>query len=350
MLRTLRFSVAALLLAGAGAPSALAASADGLRAMLAFVPATAARPRGGGVSYFDFAVAATLAGRRGLDGLAPMSRRLFIPSIGQNLGSAGEWKTKTGFTLEEIEAIASGGEPPNAVNVFRLAPSVRLETLTPVWAARGFREMPSAAGTIWGRGTPGTLDFTKVDSGDPFGGMLGRSSFLVPALPFLAESFLPDPPAEALRARSWGGLAARADVTALLALIDRGGLLLQAQVMPDTAAYIADGGAVPYSALIMADIEHAERAEAVLLLAFPDCAAARAALASIEARWAEQSPAVRAHTPLWTLGEGSPCTLVGRVTAPGPAAARNFDNPAYRTFVAAWQTRDLIALIIRPAR
>jgi len=202
------------------APAARAATGDALRAFLAFMPATEESVTKSEVSYFDLAVAASITGKRGLDGLMPMAARIDIPHFGEMLASAAAWKEKAGFVLEEVDAFASGGTPPDALHFVRLAPAVGLETLTAAWTARGFRETASGGVSLWGRGEPRSLDLSKLDPDDPFGGHLGRSSFLLPDLPWIVESSGPEPLAKVKRAKADGALAARPDISALLGAID----------------------------------------------------------------------------------------------------------------------------------
>jgi hypothetical protein len=351
-LRLVCAALAAATFAYVGPSAAGAATGDELRAFLAFVPATPAPPRRISVDYFDLRVAAAITVKRGLEALTPMGRRANIPYFGHMLGRAAAWKRTAGFMLEEIDALGTAGFPPDTVHFFRLAPAVRLEALTAVWRARGFRETPSAAAPIWGRGEPRKMDVSKVDADDPFGGALGRSSFILPALPFLAEAFAPEPLIAAKQAQAAGGLAARPDVAALLAALDRGGgSLLQAMLLPEPAdSMTADHAPIAYSALLFADVEYSDHAEAQLLLAFADCAAARAAETAIAQGWDTQHPAIRVYRPTWAAHKGAPCVLTGRVTAPGTAGARQFANPAYRILVDAWVRRDLTSLVIRAPR
>jgi len=336
----------------AALPASRAATGDGLRAILALVPAAPEPRDAGAVDYFDLAVAAAITGKRGLDGLMPIARRVHIPYFGEMLASADAWKGKAGFALGDVDAVASAGPPPDSVRFFRLAPAVTLESLTPTWTANGFRETPSAAAPIWGRGAPRAFDVAKVDPDDPFGGTLGRSSFLLPELPILAESFGPEPLVKARRAKAEGALAARADVAALLAALDRdGGQLLQAMLLAEPAASMAkEGDQIAFSALLLADLDQGERTSTLILLAFGDCAAARAAKSAIEQGWAGQHPAIGAHVPAWTLRQGRPCVLQGRIAAAGTAAARNFANESYHTLVDAWMRRDLTAFVVPSGR
>jgi len=334
------------------AAAARAATGDALRAFLASVPATDESVTKSAVSYFDLAVAASITGKRGLDGLTPMVARVDIPHFGEMLASAAAWKEKAGFALEEVDAFASGGTPPDMLHFIRLTPAVRLETLTAAWAARGFRETQSGDVPLWGRGEPRTLDLSKIDPEDPFGGNLGRSSFLLPDLPWIAESFGPDPLVKVKRAKVDGALAARPDISALLAVIDaENGQLLQALLLPNPAASIAkEGDQIAFSAFLLADIEAGARAATLILLPLRECGAARAVRTFIESGWAAQPAAVSAYKPVWTLRQGSICVLIGRIAVPGAAAARDFGNTSYRLLVNALMRRELTAFVLSPDR
>ena len=347
------FVLSIFALATVGASQARAATGDGLRALLAHLSAADENVTKLSIDYFDLAVAGAITGKRGIDSVLPMAARVHILHFGDMLILAEGWKEKAGFTLAEVEAFASAGKPPDSLHLIRLASSVTLESLTAAWAAREFREVASGDVKLWGRGEPRTLDLSKVDSEDPFGGNLGRSSFLLPALPWIVESFGPEPLAKVARAKASGVLAGRADIAALLAAVDReSGQLLQAMLLPDPAATMLtkEGEQIAFSAFLIADVEAEAQAATLIFLALRECGAARAVLNFVEQSWAAQPPNVSAHKPVWNVRQGSTCVLVGRIAAPGAPAARNFANPSFRVMVNAWRARELTAFVISPNR
>jgi hypothetical protein len=338
------------------APVAAAETSGRLREILALAVPALARQQ---VYFTDLGAAAALAGERGAPMLRRFARRFmlqhFTVPLSRALAEPAPWQRATGFALDDLDALATFGVPPRQSAVYRLAPSAPpAAALESAWSARGFRRIAAGAVAIWGRGEPLRMDFARRDPADPFGGEFGRGSFLLPLPPLLIEAGHPEVLAEAAKNRAAGGHAARADVAALLRVLDQryaGDRLIGAVLFADTEPFAAREGIARYTALLIADLERAGGAETALLVAFADCAAARAAQAEIERRWPARAGVRHEVVPRWTVaGEASPCPLHGAVPLPGAAAGRNHENPPFNRLLAALFRAELDPLLMRRAR
>lgn len=261
------------------APAALAETSNKLKDVLALAGEGARQQ----VYFTDLGAAGSFTGERGGALVRRLGRRLIVPGVttalGHEVAQPGSWQRATGFGLEQVDGLAVFGTPPRQAMVYVLAASPPAPAaLEAAWAERGYRRIAAAGVTMWGRGEPLKMDFTRRDPADPFGGELGRSSFLFALPPLLVEAGDPAVLEAAAKGRASGGLAARADVAALLRMLDQtyaDARLINALLFADTEPFHAADGITRYSAFLVADLERGDSAETALLLAFPDCARAR---------------------------------------------------------------------------
>lgn len=317
----------------------------------------------------------------GLQNGAPTAdamRRLSIAQSIRPLESAGygleQWSANAKVSFDEISYFAGFGQAPAAISYWGLKDKQALNTLLGNLKETGFAAVQADVPGVLANGGPDQMDMSKANPKDPWRGMMGKASFVLPLDTALAQ------------ATSAAGMKALAQtspsvadsdvvaatLTGLQKTLPAEGRIVQAAVIShvmglgaidpakvlssatgdinvarknlEAAAAAKARGIPPYFSGILADAQINKQPAVLISLSYADCAAARQAVDGIEAAWKESmAEAVAAEVAGKTVEAGKLCAAVVTLTA---TQAGNAGNPILAQIMDRYMRRDLSLLQI----
>lgn len=299
---------------------------------------------------------------RGLEKAEPTvdaMQRLAMPQQIRPLESIGfgleVWSTNAQVSFNEISYFAGFGQAPSNVSYWGLQNEEAVQSLIKTLKGDDFIAVDGEVAGLISNGEANKLDFTKADAGNPWRGVTGASSFVLPLDSGLIQTSSPSD-MKALSQPAPSVADSEIVVAALNGLKDAvpsgNGKIVQAmiispilgldgvdpaKILPSTPDDIetakknfADNieansrGIPPYFAGFIADAQIDSAPAVVFSLSYADCSMADQAVKGIEAAWKETvAGAVEGEISGRSVQAGKLCAAVVRVVAPKAESAAN---------------------------
>jgi len=165
--------------------------------LLGRVPTEILEPEPGSyaqVHFVDNRVAGRLAGLGAAEGsfaerAGPYARATTMP-LGRSILLAldGGWESRVGFGPLDVEALVDYALPPEKALLLQLDPAAA-ERVAPALLAHGYAEAQRNGLSALSRGEEdNSIDLSRRDPADPFGGDLGQSSRVIVESPFVLQA------------------------------------------------------------------------------------------------------------------------------------------------------------------
>ena len=323
---------------------------------------------------------------RGLETAAPSAegmRRLSIAQPIRPLEAIGfglePWSENAKVPFDEVVYFAGFGRAPSNISYWGLKNKAAVGKLVASLKQGDFAAVDGDAPGLIANDGEGKMNMQKANQKDPWRGMMGKASFVLPldtaliqassatGMKILAQS-TPSVADSEIVAVSLAGLkegvpadrgrivqAAVISPIMGLAAVDPAKVLLSTNGDADIAkqnfkaAVEANGrGIPPYFSGNMADAQINKLPAVVISLAYADCATAKQAVDGISAAWkASMTGAKEAKVAGTTVQAGKLCAAVVRVTAP---KAENAGNPVLAEVMNRYMRREFTVLQIGTAR
>lgn len=323
---------------------------------------------------------------RGLEKTGPTAdamRRLAIAQPIRPLESIGHgldaWSDNAKVPFDEVSYFAGFGQAPSNISYWGLKNKQAVGKLVANLKQVDFVAVDGDAPGLIANGEAGRMDMQKANAKNPWRGMMGQASFVLPldtaliqassatGMKTLAQT-APSVADSEVVAASLAGLkegvpADRGQIVQAavispvlgLAAVDPAKVLLSTNGDRDIAkqnlkaAVEANGrGIPPYFSGILADAQINNLPAVVISLAYADCATAKQAVDGIRAAWKESMTGAKdAKVAGTTVQAGKLCAAVVRVTAP---AAENAGNPVLAEVMNRYMRREFTVLQIGTAR
>lgn len=299
-----------------------------------------------------------------------------LESIGSGLD---QWSLNAKVAFDDVVYFAGFGQPPSNVSYWGLKDQKAVGKLVASLKQGDFAAVEGGVSGLIANGGAGQMDLKKANPKDPWRGMMGKSSFVLPlgsaliqapsgeVMPMLAQP-VPSVADSEIVATSLAGLkkgvpadrgrivqAAVISPIMGLAAVDPAKVLLSTNGDIDIAkqnlkaAAEANGrGIPPYFSGIIADAQIDDVPAVVISLAYADCATAKQAVGGIHAAWrASMADTVQAQVSSSTVQAGKLCAGVVRLVSP---KADNAGNPILAQVMNRYMRRELTLLQIGQAR
>jgi hypothetical protein len=374
-------ALALCLLAGFGTSVAAQDSTQSLQQALKQIPQVVlSNPEAMQIFFLDAQV------WRGLEKSGPSAdgmRRLAIAQPIRPLESIGygldQWSANAKISFDELSYFAGFGQAPLNISYWGLKDKQSVGKLVASLKQTDFAAVDGDVSGLLANDGAGKMDMKKANPKDPWRGMMGKASFVLPldtaliqassatGMKILAQP-TPSVADSEVVAASVAGLkeavpsdrgqivqAAVISPVMGLASVDPGKVLLSANADIDIAkqnlkaAVEATGrGIPPYFSGIIADAQIDNLPAVVMSLSYADCATARQAVDGIGAAWKESmADAVEAKVSGRTVEAGKLCAAVVSLTSP---KAENAGNPILSQVMNRYMRREFTLLQIGAAR
>lgn len=378
----MRLKVLALcLLAGFGTSAAAQDSTQSLQLALKQIPPIVlTTPEAMQVFFMD------VQAWRGLEKAGPspegMRRLAFAPfirpleSIGYGLD---QWSLNAKVSFDDVSYFAGFGQAPANISYWGLKDKPAVDKLIAALKQGDFTAVDGEAPGLLANGVAGAMNMKKANAKDPWRGMMGKASFVLPLNTALIQASSPE--GMKVLAKPTPSVADSGLVAAAVAGLKEGvpadrGRIVQAAVISPVmglgavdpakvllssggnintakqnlkAAAEANGrGIPPYFAGIIADAQIDNAPAVVVSLSYADCATAKQAVDGIGAAWKESMAAtVEAKVSGRTVEAGDLCAAVVNLASP---KAENAGNPILAQVMNRYMQRQLTLLQIGTAR
>lgn len=310
-------------------------------------------------------------------------RRLSIAQPIRPLESIGfglePWSANAKVAFDEVSYFAGFGQAPSNISYWGLKDKKAVGKLVASLKQGDFAAVDGDAPGLIANDGEGKMNMQKANQKDPWRGMMGQASFVLP----LDTALIQASSATGMKilAQPTPSVADSEVVVASLAGLkegvpaDRGRIVQAAVISPIMglaavgpakvllstngdadiakqnlkAAVEANGwGIPPYFSGVLADAQINNLPAIVISLAYADCATARQAVDGVSAAWKESmAGAKEAKVAGTTVQAGKLCAAVVRVTAP---KAENAGNPVLAEVMNRYMRREFTVLQIGAAR
>lgn len=374
-------ALALCLLAGFGTSVAAQDSTQSLQQALKQIPQVVlSNPEAMQIFFLDAQV------WRGLEKSGPSAdgmRRLAIAQPIRPLESIGygldQWSANAKISFDELSYFAGFGQAPLNISYWGLKDKQSVGRLVASLKQTDFAAVDGDVSGLLANDGAGKMDMKKANPKDPWRGMMGKASFVLPldtaliqassatGMKILAQP-TPSVADSEVVAASVAGLkegvpsdrghivqAAVISPVMGLAAVDPGKVLLSANADIDiakqnlkAAVEAAGRGIPPYFSGIIADAQIGNLPAVVMSLSYADCATARQAVDGIGAAWKESmADAVEAKVSGRTVEAGKLCAAVVSLTSP---KAENAGNSILSQVMNRYMRREFTLLQIGAAR
>ncbi|WP_025136109.1 hypothetical protein [Achromobacter sp. DH1f] len=299
-----------------------------------------------------------------------------LESVGYGLD---QWSLNAKVAFDEVSYFAGFGQAPSNVSYWGLKNKQAVGKLVTSLKQGDFADVDGGVPGLIANGAEGVMDMQKANPKDPWRGMMGKASFVLPldatliqassgaAMQSLAQTAPSVADSEVVAAAlaglkeavpaNSGRIVQAAVISPVMGLnaVDPAKVLLSTHGDIDIAkqnlkaATEANGrGIPPYFSGILADAQIDDVPAVVISLAYADCATAKQAVDGIDAAWkASMAAAVPAKFSGKTVQAGKLCAAVVNLTAP---KAENAGNPILAQVMNRYMRRDFTVLQIGAPR
>lgn len=374
-------ALALCLLAGFGTSAAAQDSTQLLQRALKQIPqAVLSSPQAMQILFLD------VQAWRGLEKSGPSAdgmRRLSIAQPIRPLESIGygldPWSLNAKIAFDELSYFAGFGQAPSNISYWGLKDKQAVGKLVASLKQGDFAAVAGDVPGLLANDAEGKMDMKKANPKDPWRGMMGKASFILPRdtvviqapsatgmnilaqpAPSVADSGVVAAAVAGLKEgvpAGRGRIVQAAVISPLmgLAAVDPAKVLLSTNADADIAkqnlkaAVEANGrGIPPYFSGMIADVQIDDAPAVVISLSYADCATAKQAVDGIDAAWkTSMADAVPAKFSGRAVQAGKLCAAVVNLTAP---KAENAGNPILAQVMNRYMRREFTLLQIGAPR